>query len=575
MPKLNKKELVKLCQERGLPIKGLTRQGLVDQLQAYDDENDRNEDGGDLNDGENDEDPIEVARDGMTSQTDTGNAETAILRLKLELAREEKEKARILKETLELEIEARGEGSARARFGALDRRSEEKSGRNFENYARRIPAMQESEDLLVYLLTFEKVARLNNVPRDVWANLLPSLLNTATRMHYTRLSYETCSDYDDTKNALMTACRLTPRAYLEKFKSARRTGKENYIDYLFRLRDMHSYYLQAANINDFDSLRDSNIYEKFRGSLPDDVRIFVDSKMPKNAAKAAEYANLCFECHRKPQMETPYKAGLRQTEMTEGTSLAPKPHQQHVVATSIAPTESAKKVSGTQSAKTSIAPRCYVCGSPHHKQSFHNVKKQANVLQTKTGDERYANNVKNIANYQTKFIIPCFVNQISIIGLRDTAAEISVIREELVRPDQFLPNSSIKVGGIFSEFKSLPMAEIEISSPVLHGTKSFLLKAAVIRQLPNEIDILIGNDLFSTHVEATDIISVNETMISRNGKQSSALLDGRGSDTANEDLAAEKPRVSGQTLITTRRSNYGSGPGKTGEANQISSAIGK
>jgi len=54
-------------------------------------------------------------------------------------------------------------------------------------------------------------------------------------------------------------------------------------------------YTDASEIHDFDSLFDSTLLEQFVESLPTPVKSFVCSREPKNAKKAARYADLCWE----------------------------------------------------------------------------------------------------------------------------------------------------------------------------------------------------------------------------------------------------------------------------------------
>ena len=197
MVRLTKKQLIQLSKDKGLQFKGLTRDELMDQLQEHQ-SND-----GDRNEGEMDRD--EEVDDGHVETgevVEVGNAETANLRLRLELARVEKERAQLDKERVELELAAQGNAGARTR-GVGDGRLELETNKNLDGYSKRLPAMGQHEDLLAYFLTFEKIAKINNVPDDLWPNLLPPLLNVPTRTHYSRLSYEICCNYESTKHALM------------------------------------------------------------------------------------------------------------------------------------------------------------------------------------------------------------------------------------------------------------------------------------------------------------------------------------------------------------------------------------
>ena len=523
MVRQTKKQLIQISKDKGLPFKGLTRDELIDQLQENqsndgDDRNGTDEHGEELNDGQDEtEEVIEV-----------GNAETANLRLKLELARSEERKARLDKERVELELAAQGNASARAN-GIGGGRLEPETDKNLDGFAKRLPAMGLHEDLLAYFLTFEKIAKINNVPVELWPNLLPPLLNVSTRTHYSRLSYEICCSYERTKNALMTACRLTPQAYLKKFRSGHRSGDESFVQFCERLRDIQSYYYQAANITDFDSLREADLLEQFLTSLPDDVRKFVDERQPKNVREASTLADLHWECQRKPgnsqkaePSSKPTGTGNRKSDWRKNQYHAQSEKTVDQFSDRAAVSNSEKtnvKTSASNTNASSMANvRCYECKEFGHKASFH--RKNASAMQAciNNGDSD-KNDYDKVIAYQKQFIIPCFVNNISVKAIRDSGANISIIRKELVMPDQFLDNT-VLVKGVFQQ-QPLKMARIELQVPILFQSP-VQFNVAVVRDIESA-DILIGNGLFSAFPDMTDIL--RET-----GKASDTLINPDMSD---------------------------------------------
>ena len=293
----------------------------------------------------------------------------------------EERKARLNKERVELELAAQGSAGARAR-GIGDGRLELETDKNLDKYSKRLPAMGQHEDLLAYFLTFEKIAKLNNVPDDLWPNLLPPLLNATTRTHYSRLSYEICCSYKRTKQALRSTCRLTPQAYLKKFRSGHRSGDESFLQFCERLRDIQSYYYQAAHITDFESLREADLLEQFLTSLPDDVRKFVGERQPKNVRDAGTLADLHWECQRKTRnsqkaepSSKPTVAGTRQFDKGRFQRQAPveKPDVQSsdgaVASNSKEP--SLKTSASNANADSMAKVRCFECKEFGHKASFH------------------------------------------------------------------------------------------------------------------------------------------------------------------------------------------------------------
>ena len=570
MVRQTKKQLIQISKDKGLPFKGLTRDELIDQLQ----ENQSN-DGDDRNWTDEHREEVNAGQDETEEFAEVGNAETVNLRLKLELARMEKEKARLDKERVEMELAAQTNG-ARAR-GMGDGRLELETDKNLDRFAKRLPAMGLHEDLLAYFLTFEKIAKINNVPVEMWPNLLPPLLNVSTRTHYSRLSYEICCNYERTKNALMTACRLTPQAYLKKFRSGHRSGDESFVQFCERLRDIQNYYYLAANITDFDSLREADLLEQFLTSLPDDVRKFVDERQPKNVREAGTLADLHFECQRKPGNSQKAESNSKPTGQSNRKSDWRK-NQYHTQSEKTvdqfsdrAAVSNSKETNGRTPASNTNASsmanvRCYECKEFGHKASFH--RKNASAMQAciNNGDAE-ENEYDKVIAYQRQFIIPCFVNNISVKATRDSGANISIIEERFVRPDQFLDNTSVLVKGVFDQRQPLKMARIELHVPtLLQGPVQF--NVAVARDIEST-DILIGNDLFTKFPEMTDILrekgKASDTLINpdksdmrvnpvveAHGMNGSLLIGDSGACRSETEQVDNIPSI----MITTRRKNY-------------------
>lgn len=71
--------------------------------------------------------------------------------------------------------------------------------------------------------------------------MLPGLLNSTVRAHYSRLSVEMCIYYKRMKQAFLTACQITSTNYMDKFYSAKRTFKQSYSQFLDELNDAYGY----------------------------------------------------------------------------------------------------------------------------------------------------------------------------------------------------------------------------------------------------------------------------------------------------------------------------------------------
>ena len=369
----------------------------------------------------------------------------------------------------------------------------------------------------------------------------------------------------------MSACRLAPQAYLKKFRSGHRSGDESFVQFCERLRDIQSYYYQAANITDFDSLREGDLFEQFLTSLPDDVRKFVDERQPKNVREAGTLADLHWECQRKPgnsqkaePSSKPTGTGNRKSDWRKNQyhAQSEKTVDQFIDRAAVPNSEKTNvKTSASNTNASSMANvRCYECKEFGHKARFH--RKNASAMQAciNNGDSD-KNDSDEVIAYQKQFIIPCFVNNISVKAIRDSGANISIIRKDLVMPDQFLDNT-VLVKGVFQQ-QSLKMARIELQVPTLFQSP-VQSNVAVVRDIESA-DILIGNDLFATFPDMTDILretgKASDTLI--NSDKSEILVTpimkagrSRIENSCTGGEAIEQVDNIPSILITTRRKNY-------------------
>ena len=70
--------------------------------------------------------------------------------------------------------------------------------------------------------------------------------------------------------------RLSPKAYLQKFRTMKCYGDDSYLQFLHKLKDVQNYYLEIKQITEFQSLCDDMLFEQFRSVLSSEVGFFVD-----------------------------------------------------------------------------------------------------------------------------------------------------------------------------------------------------------------------------------------------------------------------------------------------------------
>ena len=92
----------------------------------------------------------------------------------------------------------------------------------------------------------------------------------------------------------MRGFRLSPKAYLQKFRTKKRNGDDSYSQFLHKLKDVQKYHFESKQITEFQSLCDDMWLEQFRSVLPDEVGVFVD----QGNVSSAKLAYLFYESNR-------------------------------------------------------------------------------------------------------------------------------------------------------------------------------------------------------------------------------------------------------------------------------------
>ena len=85
---------------------------------------------------------------------------------------------------------------------------------------------------------------------------------------------------------------LSPKAYLQKFRSMTRYGDDSYSHFLHKLKEVQNNYLESKQITEFQSLCDDMLFEQFRSVLLSDV--FVVQRNVSLATEIVKLADLFF-----------------------------------------------------------------------------------------------------------------------------------------------------------------------------------------------------------------------------------------------------------------------------------------
>ena len=78
----------------------------------------------------------------------------------------------------------------------------------------------------------------------------------------------------------------------------KRYGEDSYSQFLHKLKDVQSYYLESKQITEFQPFCDDMLLEQLRSVLPGEVGVFVDQRNVSMVTEMTKLADLFYESNR-------------------------------------------------------------------------------------------------------------------------------------------------------------------------------------------------------------------------------------------------------------------------------------
>ena len=155
-----------------------------------------------------------------------------------------------------------------------------------------VPKMMELDfDIDNYLVIFERTARGQGWAREKWVSFLSAQFNRKSQDIYARIANEECQDYEIVKRKLLEGYNLGPEAYRKKFKFMERNTRENFKEYAIRLKETMQKWLLGEECNNYDSLVEYLLLERFHECIPKDLTMMLKDRKIKTIKEASIIAD--------------------------------------------------------------------------------------------------------------------------------------------------------------------------------------------------------------------------------------------------------------------------------------------
>nr|XP_034310523.1 uncharacterized protein LOC117684040 isoform X3 [Crassostrea gigas] len=164
----------------------------------------------------------------------------------------------------------------------------------------KLPKLEESQDIDVFLRSFEKLAALHKWDKSEWAIHLVPLLTGKALEAYSRLSDGESGKYDKIKEAILKRYELTSEAYREKFRQARQQSDESFKDYQVRTEKYLSHWCEREDIHgQYNSLYDLVLREQLLKFCDKDLQVWVHEHRPKNVKEVIDLVEAYQTAHKR------------------------------------------------------------------------------------------------------------------------------------------------------------------------------------------------------------------------------------------------------------------------------------
>ncbi|GFT58774.1 integrase catalytic domain-containing protein [Trichonephila clavipes] len=154
-----------------------------------------------------------------------------------------------------------------------------------------VPVWSESFNLFFHSL--EKAFQIKSVPDELKAEILLNILGERVNNLLTYVSQEDLSNCVKIKELILREFEPTPQECLSNFKKARKLPSENYVQFASRLSATFDYYCQLRKVNEFRSLCDLIISDKFFETLDRDTMNHIATKQGETYFKPQQLGREC------------------------------------------------------------------------------------------------------------------------------------------------------------------------------------------------------------------------------------------------------------------------------------------
>jgi len=387
-----------------------------------------------------------------------------------------------------------------------------------------------------YLITFEKIAEINNWPVDRYASVLQSMLVGKGLRVFAELPKEDCQDYEKLSRAILNAYAVVSEVHRTRFRAATKQPGETFSDFAFTLGLHFKRWIEGEKaFEDLNRIKEVIKLEQFYERLHPEMRAWLNDKAPETLERAATLSDEYTALRKANQRGYSQPIYNRQKGNGNGNSGGgPRP-------TSGAPTLDAPKfkVNETKMFQGEHPPgkaqnkyanvTCHYCHKKGHirSQCFQRMRAEGQhtepssmhcvgvsitdetkvVTDDKTSTDAHEVNPLFATHWCTATLTRPDGKTGELRMLRDTGSLQSLLSRARMKDGDYIETGECRlIRGISGNVIRIPLIEVQLTS--MYGEGKFL--CGLVDSLPDPaFDGLIGNDLDPPSSRAEDVTPVH------------------------------------------------------------------
>ena len=371
-----------------------------------------------------------------------------------------------------------------------------------------VPSFEES-DPAEFFIQFSRIANSLKWPGESWPVLVQSALKGKGRTAYLALDSVQSKDYDVVKETVLKAYQLTSEYYRNKFRNTKKESNVSYIEYAHVTEKLLDRWLESAEVEDFQGLKEQIALEQYCRGVPQEVKIYLLEKEVTTLQRAACLAENYSLIHKSKTNDKPVQPISHVSKKSSDTSVEKNESESQ---------SSVKKSSQHTNSSGSSKIVCYFCKKRGHIAS-NCWKKQAKAtgeqdthlnfavsVEAKKSNSPVRRSQASFKPFQTKGWVSLKEDSLAfpIKIMRDTCSSHSVVAKDLVPfVEDCWTGESVVLEGIGGPV-TLPLCKLFLKS----GFGSQYIVAAVKESLPVEqVALLLGNDIAGENVLPDPVVT--------------------------------------------------------------------